>query len=240
MNGFENKPLVNKIIGILSKQVRRKGNYSITRLVCCPRKTYFKFTGVMEIRTDITELILARGRGHHGILEVFPEKEVAYKLPSTLGIPIWCDIDMKDEHPIEIFTTNMSARKVPEGDFEAAAKVFPLKFAQLKAECYFDKDLEGDLLVFFLMGDYNRFETDILSGKKEYVGIRPQLRAFHYQFEQYQLDEIWKLMNRNLEDIEHGKKTGRAPLSFGEEFECKNCGFSYICYSEEPIGKRRE
>jgi len=236
MKGYENKEVPQRIIAKLRERERRSGVYSITKLVCCPRKTYYKFTGVKELTSDDTQLIFVRGRGHHGALEVFDSREIELDHKSKDGKHmIYADIDMRDQRIIEIFTTTLSSNKVPEGDAEAAAKMFPLKYSQLQAYCYFANELEGDLLVFFLFGDYSRF--DEIFGRKVYVGIRPKLRDFTFNFEQSDLDKVWDKMNVNLEEIEYGRKIGQPPLMSGEEWECKSCGFSYICLGEEPVAE---
>ena len=239
MKGYENKEVPQRIITKLRGLERHKDNYMVTRLVCCPRKTYYKLAGVKELITDETQLIFVRGRGHHGALEVFDSREIELKRLSRNGKhTIYADIDMRDQRIIEIFTTTLSSKKVPEGDAEAAAKMFPLKYSQLQAYNYFTKELEGDLLVFFLFGDYSRF--DIIGDKKVYVGIRPQLRDFTFNFEQSELDAVWNKMNDNLEIIEHSKLTGQPPLISGEEWECRSCGFAYTCLSEEPVEEKKE
>lgn len=234
MKGYENKEVPQRIIAKLRERERHSGDYIVTRLVCCPRKTYYKFSGIKELTTDETQLIFVRGRGHHGALEVFDSREIAMKRLSRDGKhTIYADIDMRDQRIIEIFTTTLSSKKVPEGDAEAAAKMFPLKLSQLKAYDYFTNELEGDLLVFFLFGDYSRFDETF--GQKFYVGIRPQLRCFTYNFEQLDLDSVWNKMNDNLEDIEHSRAIKQPPLISGEEWECRSCGFSYVCLGEEPV-----
>ena len=234
MKGFENKEVPQKIITKLRGLERRSGKYIVTRLICCPRKTHYKFTGVKELTTDETQLIFVRGRGHHGALEVFDSREIEMKKQSKDGKhTIYADIDMRDERIIEIFTTTLSSNRVPEGDAEAAVKMFPQKLNQLMAYCYFTGELSGDLLVFFLFGDYSRF--DEVFGRKVYVGIRPKLRCFTYNFEQPDLDKVWDKMNVNLEEIEYAKVTGQPPLLSGEEFECKSCGFNYVCLGDEVV-----
>ena len=238
MKCYENKELVTEIIRRLSVKERRKGQYMVTRLVCCPRKTFYKFTGVPEIRTDEFELILARGKGHHGALEVFETREIELKKVADCGITVYGDVDMKDDRFIEVFTTNVSSNKVPEGDAEAAAEVFPIKFRQLGTYCNMGEQKAGDLLIFFLMGNYSRF-TEIL-GRKVYTGIKPNLRAFTYNFEEVQLSSFWRRVNINLEEIELGRKTGIPPACCGEKFECNYCGYAYTCLGQEVIAEIKD
>jgi hypothetical protein len=142
---------------------------------------------------------------------------------------------MKGERITEVFTTNISSAKVPENDVVEASKVFIMKYKQLQAYCYMSGEYKGDLLVFFLMGDYNRF-VDVM-GSKKYKGITPQLRCFTYEFEEKDLLANWNKMNDNLEDIIHAQKTGEMPLACGEKWECSSCGFAYTCLGEEPKGE---
>jgi hypothetical protein len=193
--------------------------------------------GRKEIVMDEQQLIFARGRAHHGVLESpFSLKEVPRKMDSEVyrgdyPIPIYGDIDFIGERITEIFTTTLSSNKVKLPS--DAMDVFVIKLRQLRAYCYFEGELSGDILVFFLFGDYSRF--DEIAGKKVYVGLRPKLRDFTFNFEKEDLLEVWQLMNQNIAEIEHAKKTGIPPLMVGEEWECNYCGYNYICFSEEPV-----
>jgi len=237
----ENFEVPRKIIDALAKREWRPRHYSVTKLICCPRKTYYAMIGKKPVILDETYLTFARGRAHHGVLEVYKLKEIARRKDSEVldengkPIPIYGDIDMIGDRITEIFTTSMSSKRVKKP--EDAIRVFPLKVKQLMAYCYFEGEYEGDLLVFFLFGDYTRFEVDMF-GNKKYVGIRPKLRCFTFEFTKEDLLEVWQLMNQNLAEIEHAKKTGIPPFDVGEEWECNNCGFNYICFGEEPVGKK--
>ena len=235
----ENYEVPQMIIERLKRREFRPRNYSVSKLVCCPRKTFYAMTGVKEVIHESTELIFARGRAHHGVLEVYELKELSRKKDSEVlrdgkPIPIFGDIDMIGERITEIYTTVMSSSKVKLPS--DAITVFPMKLKQLRAYCYFEGEFTGDLLVFFLFGDYSRF-IEIL-GKKQYVGIRPQLRCFTFDFDESDLLEVWESMNNNLAEIEHSKKTGIPPLIAGEEWACSNCGYSYTCLGEEPVKAR--
>jgi hypothetical protein len=61
------------------------------------------------------------------------------------------------------------------------------------------------------------------------------LRAFTFEFTESELREVWEKMNQNLAEIEYAKNNGVPPLSVGEDWECDNCGYSYICLGEEPV-----
>lgn len=235
----ENFEVPRIIIEALKKREWRPRSYSVTRLICCPRKTYFRMTGKHEIVMDEQQLIFARGRAHHGVLEVYKLREVMRQKDSEVlrrgkPIPIYGDIDMIGQRITEIFTTTLSSKKVKLPS--DAIDVFKLKLKQLRAYCYFEGEYTGDLLVFFLFGDYSRFEE--IDGKKYYVGLRPQLRCFTFDFTKADLVEVWKLMNENLADIEHAKKTGLPPISTGEEWECKNCGYSHTCFGDEVVAEK--
>ena len=235
----ENFEVPEKIIKLLRRRQFRPRSYSVTRLICCPRKTYFRMTGKKEVILDETQLIFARGRAHHGVLEVYPLKDISRMKDSEvqkLGkpFPIYGDIDMIGDRITEIFTTALSSNRVKLPS--DAIDVFKIKVKQLRAYCYFENEYEGDLLVFFLFGDYSRFIEIV--GKKHYVGLRPKLRCFTFDFTKDDLLEVWKLMNLNLAEIEHSKETGIPPLMIGEEWECNNCGFDYICFGENVVEKR--
>jgi len=235
----ENYEVPQMIIESLKRREFRPKDYTVSKLVSCPRKTYYPMTGHKKVLPEGTELIFARGRAYHGVLEVYKLKEVARKKDSEIlregvPIPIYADIDMIGDRITEIYTTTLSSNKVKLPS--DAITVFPMKLKQLRAYCHFEGEFTGDLLVFFLFGDYSRF-IEIL-GKKQYVGIRPQLRCFTFDFEESDLLEVWQSMNNNLAEIEHAKKTGIPPLIAGEEWECSNCGYSYTCLGEEPVKAR--
>ena len=188
---------------------------------------------------DEQQLIFARGRAHHGILEVYKLREISRKKDSEIlrygvPIPIYGDIDMIGVRITEIFTTTLSSKRVALPS--DAIDVFKIKVRQLRGYCHFEGEYEGDLLIFFLFGDYTRF--DVIAGKKVYRGLKPKLRCFTFDFNKADLLEVWELMNNNLAEIEHAKKTKIPPLMVGEEWECKNCGYSYICFGEEIVEKK--
>ena len=237
MKVTENFEVSKQIIAALSRREFRPRNYSVSKLICCPRKTYFKMTGRKEVRLNEVELIFARGRAHHAVLEVYKLKEVPRvkdsKVVNEKGepFPIYGDIDMIGDRITEIFTTTLGSNKVKIP--EDAIKVFPLKEKQLRGYLYFEGEYAGDLLVFFLFGDYTRF--DEIAGKKVYRGIRPLLRCFTFEYSQEDLLNVWDLMNNNLAEIEMAKQKGVPPLITGDESECSYCGYYYACYGEEPV-----
>ena len=235
---YENREVPKEIIELLKKHRRRPNEYIVTRLICCPRRTFFRMEGVPEVIRDETQLIFARGRAHHGILQVYKATEVEVNKLARCGKNIHGDIDMIGDRITEIFTTMISSKRIPEDRPEEATKVFPQKIDQLKAYSYMKEKTEGDLLVFFLFGDYSRF-TEVY-GKKYYKGIIPELRCFTYNFSKIELEEVWEKMNCNLEDIEEGRRTGQPPLTVGEKWECKNCGYWELCFGEEAVGESQE
>jgi len=197
-------------------------------------------TGVHEIIPDEQTLVFTRGRAHHGVLEVYKLREVERKKDSDIldahghPIPIYGDIDMIGDRITEIFTTTISSAKVKIPS--DAIDTFPMKVKQLRSYCHFEHEFTGDLLVFFLFGDYQRFIE--VAGQKQYVGLRPKLRCFTYDFDESDLLEVWKLMNNNLAEIEQAKKTGIPPLLTGGKWECNQCGYAYICLGTEPVAPR--
>lgn len=230
----ENPGVVEKVMKKLRGRQRRPRQYSVTKLICCPRKTYYRMIGKKEVITDATQLLFARGRAHHGVLEVLPLREIRREKKAFNGMPIRGDIDMIGQRITEIFTTSLSSKKVrlPSD----VIKVFPMKLKQLRAYCYFEGESEGDLLVFFLFGDYSRVVE--VFGKKQYVGIRPVLRDWTFEFTEAELLEVWDLMNNNLAEIEQAKKDGIPPLATGEEWECNNCGYNHLCFGDEVVVPR--
>jgi hypothetical protein len=239
MKVVENLEVPRDIIERLKLREFRPRNYSVSKLICCPRKTYFRMVGRKEVRLNEVELIFARGRAHHGVLEIYKLKEISRvkhsKVVNERGepFPIYGDIDMVEDRITEIFTTTLGSNKVKVP--EDAIKVFPLKEKQLRAYLYFEGEYTGDLLVFFLFGDYTRFEE--VGGQKFYRGIKPLLRCFTFEYSKEDLLEIWDLMNNNIAEIEMAKKKGVPPLMIGDESECSYCGYYYACYGEEPVTK---
>lgn len=241
-------------------------DYSVTRLTCCPRRTYCSMRGIEEVAPEGRELIFARGRAHHEILEVFKPNEVRVGKDGIRG-----DIDMIGKRVTEIFTTSLSSKKAEKD--EDVPKVFVLKTKQLKAYLYMSGEVEGDLLVFFLFGDYTRLKV-LPNGKTRYVGIVPELRDWTLVYEDDELRRNWEelltkrdLINEclrynipkaiftllpRLRDLWVRWREGELskeevynliatrqiiiaelhlPDWMGEEFECKNCGYAYICPS---------
>jgi len=239
-------------------------DYSVTRLTCCPRKTYCGFLGIPEVVPEGRELIFTRGRAHHEILEVFKPNEVRVERDGVRG-----DIDMIGNRVTEIFTTNISSKKVEKD--EDVPKVFVMKVKQLQAYLHMAGEVEGDLLVFFLFGDYTRLKV-LPNGKTRYVGVTPELKDWTLVYDDDELRRNWQELLTKKEIIDECLlyNVSKAVFSFipkliemwvkwregelnqdklynliatrqiiisglklpdwtGEEFECKNCGYAYIC-----------
>lgn len=232
MNITENYKLKSEVMRSLEGVRFSSKTFSITKLTCCPRKTCCAISEVKEVMVDkdAKTLFMARGRGLHTEMQKgFTKTEVVKYKDGIRG-----DIDAIGERITEMYSTNISSSKIkkPEDVYE----VFKMKVKQLMAYCHMSDVMEGDLLVFFMSGDYKRFTEDVL-GNQVYTGITPEIRGWTLKFTNEELKKNWKKILENKEDIELALRTGKIPMTVGEEYECKNCGFSYICYGDEPIGK---
>jgi len=251
-----------KVRKLLAGERHKPTTFSVTRLTCCPRKTYLRMLGIAEVVPEGRELVFTRGRAHHELLEVYRPNEVRISKDGIRG-----DIDMIGTRITEIYTTTISSKKVK--CLEDVPKVFPLKVSQLMAYLYMMDELEGDLLVFFLFGDYTRLKT-LPNGRVRYTGIIPELRDWTIEFERRELErnwnellakrdvireclsfgvqkavlklipkvaELWQLwIEGKLSDVY--RLIGARDVVFkylhlpdwtGYDFECKNCGYAYIC-----------
>ena len=180
-----------------------------------------------EVGQENVVLVLTRGRALHKELGgAFKWTEIHRETDGVRG-----DIDAIEDNVVEFYTTNLSSKNV--ADINKVSEFFKIKVRQLMAYCYMSKESVGDLLVLFMSGDYSRY-TEII-GKKYYTGIQPELKCWTLEFTEDELKENWKKILSNKEDIEYALKTGKPPLTAGEEFECNNCGYSYICFGEEPV-----
>lgn len=212
MKVYRNLIVRREIIEALKYERFPSKTFSITKLTCCPRRTFYEMTGVTEYISDEKTLIFARGRGHHSVLEVYPLKEIRVEKDGVRG-----DIDMKGERITEILTTMMGLKRMENvGDVK---KVFPLKVSQLAAYCYITGVNEGDLLVLYLMGDYSR-------------PVKPELEVYTIEFSKEELEENWKLLIDRKDAIEDGIRDKLPPFMVGEPFECTNCGYANICLTE--------
>lgn len=219
MKVVENKTIRKEVLRLLRKRKRRP-SWSVTRLTCCPRKTFWEFSGFEWKPEDEeqTQLVFSRGRAHHDILEVFPDKEKRLVKDGIVG-----HYDMRGRRIVEIFTTNLSLNRVK--DPSKVVEVFPMKVRQLMAYLYMEGETEGDLLVFYLMGDYSK-------------PIKPELKCYTCYFTYEELEENWKFLLGRKRLIEECLKKGEPPIERGFEWECKNCGYLYKC--KEWLGKAYE
>ena len=214
MKIHENNEVADEVIRLLQIQGgshKFRGNWRVTRLVCCPRSAYWwrKNTPWIPDDPESLELTFARGRAHHNILEVYPDSEKELELDGITG-----HYDMKKDRIVEIFTTTVGLNRIEKP--EDAATVFSIKTNQLKCYLKMEGDTEGDLMIFYLFGDYSR-------------PVKPQLKVYTMEFEQDELDDNWnKILNRR-DDIEWRAAYGEPPEEVGETYECINCGYRYKC-----------
>jgi len=221
----ENKELPVKVIDVLREDTPARTGWHVTDLLRCPRVTYWAKIGEKPHFSKATLLRFARGRAHHGILEVFPLKEIVREKDGITGT-----IDMIGDRIVEIFTTSVSVNKIKtETD---VVNVFSYKVDQLMAYCYMNGETSGDLLVFFIMGDYSRFAETPLG--LTYVGIEPELKSWTFYFEESELKEVWDLILGRKKLIEECLRKKEVPEEKGEEWECNNCFYAHIC----PDAKR--
>lgn len=226
MKVSENTKVRDNVMKGLAGERFTPKTYSITRLVQCPRKTYYLMKGMRAVTTDSGNLSMARGRGiGREIQTTFEKTEVRVEKDRIRG-----DIDAIDERIVEVYSTNMSLGKVQK-DEAKVPEVFRKKVKQLMAYCYMTGVKTGDLLVYFMSGDYTRF-TEAL-GIKVYTGVQPELKCWTLEFTNEELEENWKGILNNKEEIELALKSGRPPLIAGEKWECSYCAYSYICLGEE-------
>jgi CRISPR/Cas system-associated exonuclease Cas4 (RecB family) len=227
MRVTENLKLRCEIMKTLTGERFTPKTFSITRLIQCPRKTYYIMTGTKMMIQEAGILYMTRGRGiGTEIQKHFSKIEVEVRLGDIRG-----DIDAVGELNTEIYSTNMSSKSVK--DETKVPEVLKNKVRQLMSYCYMTGKNKGNLVVFFNSGDYSRF-TDVF-GKKVYTGIQPELKSWTLEFTEEELEENWKKILYNKAEIELALKTGIPPFISGEDFECRNCGFNYTCLGEEPV-----
>lgn len=224
-----NTEVRDKVMKSLTGERFSSRTFSVTKLTCCPRKTFYSMSGVSAVTSEASTLFMARGRGlHYELQKGFKETEVRKEMNGVRG-----DIDAIDERITEMYSTSISSSKVT--DETKVPKVLLTKVKQLMAYCYMSGVKTGDLLVFFMSGDYKRF-TEVV-GEKFYTGIQPELKCWTLEFTEEELMENWKQILRNKAEIELALKTGSPPLLVGEEWECKSCGYSYTCLGEELVAE---
>jgi len=212
MKGYENKIVEKEIIEMLkaSGTPRSRRRWSVSMIVCCPRRAYWWKRGALwkPDDPDTLQLLFTRGKAHHGILEVYSDKEKTMIKDEVLG-----HYDMRGERIIEIYTTVLSSSGII--DANVAYEKFKIKVNQLMCYLYMDGTTEGDLMVFFLMGDYKP--------------MKPQLKIFTYSFDPQELKVHWDYRLSRIEYIEERVRIGEPPEEMGEPYECINCGYRYCC-----------
>lgn len=202
-----------KVIDLLRGDRFPVKTFSVTRLTCCPRKTYWRMSGIEQEYSDSTILTFTRGTGIHKELEVYDVKETQTMLNGVRG-----DIDMIGERVTEIYTTTLGLKR--NSNVEDILSKFSMKVMQLTAYCYMLEKTEGDLMVFYMMGDYTR-------------PIKPELEIYTITYSPIETELIWKALLEKKKVIEDALKNDIPPLEKGEDFECTNCLYDYLCLEFE-------
>jgi len=215
MKIIENKETRQEVLTLLRKRGTPypSSEWHISKLVCCPRSAYFWKIGAewSPPYRDALTLTFARGRAHHSVLQVYKIKEKVVTRNEIIG-----HIDMVGDRVTEIFTTMLSLGQIDSLD--KVAEIFSIKVSQLKCYLYMSEGIvtEGDLMVFFLMGDYSR-------------PIKPELKVYTLSFEEEELEEHWKYIVKKKETIDYLASIKIAPDLMGESYECINCGYRCFC-----------
>ena len=214
MKVYENEDAVEEVIGLLRRQGgshRYRGNWRVSKLVCCQRNAYWWRTGTPWLPDDPVslELTFTRGKAHHLILEVYLDREKELEKDEITG-----HYDMKGDRVVEIFTTTVGLNRV-KSPIDAAT-VFRIKANQLKCYLKMEDDLKGDLMIFYLFGDYSR-------------PIKPQLKVYTMEFEVDELNTHWKGILNRRDNLEWRVSVEEPPEEVGEPYECINCGYRYKC-----------
>lgn len=202
-----------KVIDLLRGDRFPSKMFSVTRLTCCPRKTYWSMSGIKHEYSDSTILTFTRGKGIHKELEVYDIKE-----KSTIFEGIRGDIDMIGDRITEIYTTTLGLKRNLDADHILAK--FTMKVMQLTAYCYMLDKTEGDLMVFYMMGDYTR-------------PIKPELEVYTITYSPVETELMWKMLLERKKIIERALADDVCPIDKGEDFECTNCMYDYLCQEFE-------
>lgn len=209
MNVTRNYEVRKTIIDSLRQDRFPPSTFSVTRLTCCPRRTYWNMSGIKPEYPDSTILTFARGKAHHEVFEVYEITEVRTQKDGVRG-----DIDMIDERITEIYTTNVGLKRLYHPNHILSK--FAIKVMQLTAYCYMKDTTEGDLMVFYLMGDYTR-------------PIKPELEVYTIKYAPMETEVIWRSLLEKRELIIEALKNDVPPIEKGEPFECTNCTYDYLC-----------
>lgn len=221
MKVYENETVRREVLELLGAERRFLPRvWSVTNLTCCPRRTYWRFKRVewKPEKPEELQLLFTRGRAHHEILEVYPDRERKMEKDGVYG-----HYDTKGRRIIEIFTTTLGSKRM--SDPSKVIEVFTMKVRQLMAYLYMEGESEGDLMVFYLMGDYSR-------------PIKPELKDYTLVFEERELEENWDFLLGRKKMIEDCLKRGVPPIEVGFKWECSNCGYAYAC--EEFLQEKYE
>jgi len=186
-------------------------HWHVSKLVCCQRAAYFWWTGTpwQPEDMDAVQLLFSRGKAHHYVLEVYPNKNIEIWKDNVVG-----HVDMRGDRPVEIFTTTVGLNRVQVP--LAVPQVFTMKVNQLKCYLHMLNESSGDLMVFYLFGDYSR-------------PIKPELKVYTMEFEEEQLRLHWKYRLTIREKIMLLANLDEVPDETGEFYECINCGYKYKC-----------
>ena len=206
----ENEEVRREILDALTWESRPyiPKNWHVSKLVCCPRAACFWRKGEKFIPQDRDALTLtfARGRAHHEVLEVFDVVEKKFVLDGVIG-----HIDMVGDRVCEIFTTVVGLNRVETP--EDAGRVFTIKVLQLMCYLKSENQCSGDLVVFYLFGDYSR-------------PIKPELKVYTFDWTMEEIDINWRYRLGRAKMIDEGIVP---PSEAGEDYECINCGYRRFC-----------
>jgi len=202
MKIVENLIARRKVIEAIKPRFRQRSGWHVSELICCPRKTYFRRIGEFEFMSDETALFFTAGRAYHDILEYLPFREVKVEKDGIKGT-----IDLIADRVTEIFTTRSSSKRPPDE--------FEIKIEQLKSYLCMTGRLDGDLMVFYIMGDYKDKSVDI--------------KVWTLSFEPFELEVHWDMILDRKRMIEECIKNRQMPKEVGKNWECKRCGFKHIC-----------
>ena len=213
--------------------------FRIHELVRCPRYSGFKRAGkVVPDMEEVDPLILLRGEALHIMIEqFFVFTEVEFDEEGIVG-----HIDILSDTPVELYTTNISAKgfidelgaPLKEVDEKLLYRYFGKKLRQLFSYLHLQKSSYGKLGVLFLNGDYSKFRKpilifwDVFPGPSEEWQNWMKIKSNKKEIQDYLESGRVKL------GYEHGPNTPVEP-HFYEEYlgECPVCPYKGYCYSGE-------
>jgi len=210
---FEESPeLVRRMMRALAERDAgrwgRPGDFSVTELLICPIRAYWRRQGEPGLPSDTSLLIRFLGRVAHQELEFMPVREVRVERDGIVGHP-----DMLYERePIELFSTRLSPRRA------ASPASFPLKVRQVMAYCWMLRVERAWLVVVYLRG---------------VAGRLPSIKAWRLSFTARELRENWQRLLSAKRLLEESLAAGEPPDFRGEAWECEYCGYTSLCYPVE-------